>query len=315
MHYRRREQDCTLMTEDAMYLLFAYVQVDALLKHFDMKGTSDAVRLDDHSTVNLELLLQVLQAFDDGSISSMQHTGLKQAQTVIPGAADNTYLQSLQPAAKLNAVSTVYHAKIPTVVEQLAERVSELEELQQVDMAAVAGRQQLLKLLAKHNVSHFVTEELRAAFLSENTVLDDIFIAIGHCAREGLREFWESDTKTGLAIVLLRQARVIGPLALAVNASLGGCKGMCKSLDADDCYCWPADSYSTNAQRARSLVLSALLRAAVAVSSSVRMVNFSGTSGDWWPRSTTECAVKVCGNLRMICITCHICTDLLLCNA
>ena len=256
--------------------------MDSLLQKLGCSGVQAALRVDDYSMVNYDLLLKILLAFDDGSVSSIQHTGLHQAASVVPGATNSSYLSGLSAAGKLNAVSTVYHALQPCGIEVIADSAAAmamLSELQQLDYKSVSDRHALLRFLDYYNLSYFISEELRAAFLSDSTILDDIYVALGHCAREGLKEFWHAqNTKTGKALSLLHKAGLIGTPSLAVNATLGGCKRWCKTEDAEWCWCWPASSFSSSAQTVRSTIFSALLRAASAVSSSVTIINFSGVS-------------------------------------
>jgi hypothetical protein len=233
----------------------------------------------------------------------MYHTGLQQPAPLVPGATNSSYLRGLSAAAKLNAVSTVYHALQPCGIEVIADSAAAmamLSDLQQLEFKSASDRHALLHFLDYYNLSYYISAELRTAFLSDSTLLSDVFVALGHCAREGLREFWHAqDTKTGKALLLLQQAGVIKSPSLAVNATLGGCKRWCKSQDAEWCWCWPASSYSSSAQNVRSAIFLALLHATSAVSSSVTIINFSGVSGGTWlPASTAQHSVKVRSTLH-----------------
>jgi hypothetical protein len=283
--------------------LIACVQVDALLQELGFSGVQAALRVHDYSEVKYDLLLESLLAFGDGSVSRMSHTGLQRSAPLVPGATSSSYLSGLSAAGKLNAVSTVYHALQPCGIEVVAESATAmagLSELQQMDFNSSSDRQALLHFLDHYNLSYYISVQLRAAFLSESTTLDDIYVALGHCAREGLREFWHAqDTKTGKALLLLQRAGLIETPSLALNATLGGCKRGCKSQDAEWCWCEPASSYSSSTQTVRSTIFSALLRATSAVSSSVTIINFSGvSSARWLPTSTAQHLVRVRNTLH-----------------
>jgi hypothetical protein len=239
----------------------------------------------------------------------MYHTGLQQPAPLVPGATNSSYLRGLSAAAKLNAVSTVYHALQPCGIEVIADSAAAmamLSDLQQLDFKSVSDRHALLHFLDYYNLSYYISAELRTAFLSDSTLLSDVFIALGHCAREGLKEFWHAhDTKTGKALLLLQRAGLIETPSLAVNATLGGCKRWCKTEDAEWCWCWPASSYSSSAQTVRSTIFSALLRAASAVSRSVTIINFSGVSSvSWLPTSTAQHLVRVRSTLHYTLLHC-----------
>jgi hypothetical protein len=168
------------------------LQIDALLQKLGSSGLQAALRLHDYSKVDYGLLLYILQAFDDRTISSIQHTGLQQPAPVVPGAANSSYLQGLSTAGKLNAVSTVYHALQPCGIEVIAASaaaMATLKALQKLNFQSMKDRRALLAFLEQYKLSYYISEELRAAFLSESTLLSDIFVALGHCASEGLREF------------------------------------------------------------------------------------------------------------------------------
>jgi hypothetical protein len=203
--------------------------VDSLLQKLGFSGVQAALRVDDYSMVNYDLLLKILLAFDDGSVSSIQHTGLHQAASVVPGATNSSYLSGLSAAGKLNAVSTVYHALQPCGIEVIADSAAAmamLSELQQLDFKSVSDRRALLHFLDCYNLSYYISAELRTAFLSDSTLLSDVFVALGHCAREGLREFWHAqDTKTGKNLLLLQQAGLIDTPSLALNTWEGASGG------------------------------------------------------------------------------------------